>query len=105
MTNESQPLDLRQLFRALADTELPLPVSVITYPTSDFAQLRLADDQDAAVDAWAREYAGTVPGYGNTIRAASTDPQFQPFRAYTTRIEFAGYRAEVCSYIREAVES
>lgn len=103
MTNESQPLDRRDLFRAVADTDLPMPVDVDTFerPFRQWAQVRLADNEPAQVDAWASAH-NTTAAYGPVVESTQRN-----FRCYSTYVTIAGWPVEVRSFVDEpkAVES
>jgi uncharacterized protein YdaU (DUF1376 family) len=98
MTN-AQPLDRRDLFRAVADTDLPMPVDVDTFdrPGHQWAQVRLEDNAAEQVDAWADAH-DTTAEYGSVVPRSKSHGDF---RCYSANITLAGWPVEVRSFVDE----
>ncbi len=101
MENTDQPLDRRRaLLRAIADSRLPLPISIDVYEIEqgyhhDHVGLKLDDNRPADVEEWAERLGGNKPTFGSTVKRHDG----RPFRSYSTHVVVAGWPAQVCSYV------
>ena len=103
MSATETKLSRRLLFRAVATSELPMPVDISTYERPDldagmrqWAGIRLEDNAPESVEEWATALgAFERPQYGSVIES----PNAKPFRAYAVDVTLAGWPVEVCSYV------